>query len=96
MCYTQTKDELQRLRREVVKSTKSPKVSLAAQAVLRRVETEREDALNDLHRTQTERDSLRERLKVVTIANLYVQKFFSLTLYDPQLHICNTIKKSGK
>jgi centrosomal protein CEP135 len=59
-----------KLRREVVKSPKSPKVSLAAQAVLRRVESERDDALIDLRRVQTDRDSLRERLKIATESQL--------------------------
>ena len=48
----------------MIRSPKSPKTSLAAQAVLRRVENERDDALNELRRVTTERDSLRERLKV--------------------------------
>ncbi len=60
----QTKEELNRLRREVVRSPKSPKTSLAAQAVLRRVENERDEALSQLRKMSTERDSLRERLKV--------------------------------
>ena len=61
----QTKAELQKVRRELVQSPKSPKTSLAAQAVLRRVENERDDAMADLRRMTTERDSLRERLKVI-------------------------------
>ena len=64
MVLFQTKEELTRLRRDVVRSPKSPKTSLAAQAVLRRVENERDDAINDLRRMTTERDTLRERLKV--------------------------------
>lgn len=70
LIYFQTKDELQRVRRELVKSPKSPKTSLAAQAILRRVETERDDALQDLRRMTTERDSLRERLKIATETSL--------------------------
>ena len=53
-----------------MKSPKSPKTSLAAQAILRRVETERDDALQDLRRMSTERDSLRERLKIATETSL--------------------------
>lgn len=68
-CHFQTKEELQRVRRELVRSPKSPKTSLAAQAILRRVENERDDAMSDLRRMTTERDSLRERLKV-SIQNL--------------------------
>lgn len=60
----QTRTELQKVRRELIRSPKSPKSSLAAQAVLRRVENEKEDALAELRRVSTERDSLRERLKV--------------------------------
>ena len=62
--YFQTNDELQRLRREYVRSPKSPKTSLTVQAVLRRVENERDTLIGDLRRMTTERDSLRERLKV--------------------------------
>lgn len=62
--FTKTKEELTRLRREVVRSPKSVKSSLAAQAVLRRVENERDDALANLRNLSVERDTLRERLKV--------------------------------
>ena len=53
-----------RLRREVVRSPKSAKSSLAAQAVMRRVENERDDALASVHSITVERDTLHERLKV--------------------------------
>lgn len=62
--FLKTKDELMLVRRELVSTPKSPKTSLAAQAILRRVENERDDAIADLRRMTTERDSLRERLKV--------------------------------
>ena len=67
---TQTKDELARTRREVVNSPRSSakQASLAAKAVLRRVESERNDASADLLRMLSERDSLRERLKVRHVA----------------------------
>ncbi|EPY75737.1 testis specific, 10-like protein [Camelus ferus] len=56
-------EEIARLRREMMKSCKSPK-STTAHAILRRVETERDVAFTDLRRMTTERDSLRERLKL--------------------------------
>ncbi|XP_067662962.1 centrosomal protein of 135 kDa-like isoform X1 [Haliotis asinina] len=68
--YEETRDELMRLRRELVISPKSPKPSLAAQALLRRAENERDDVVADLRRLTTERDSLRERLKIATETSL--------------------------
>ncbi|XP_076467897.1 centrosomal protein of 135 kDa-like [Babylonia areolata] len=68
--YQETKEELMHVRRELISSPKSPKTSLAAQAVLRRVENERDDAISDLRRMTTERDSLRERIKIATESSL--------------------------
>jgi len=52
------------------------KSSLAVQAVLRRVENERDDALANVHSITVERDTLRERLKVNRDI-FYDQRFFS-------------------
>ncbi|XP_061082835.1 testis-specific gene 10 protein [Conger conger] len=64
--YQKAQEEIAHLRREVMKS-KSPrtqKSTLTAQSILKRVESEREEASTDLKRMTTERDSLRERLKI--------------------------------
>ncbi|XP_071786802.1 centrosomal protein of 135 kDa-like isoform X1 [Asterias amurensis] len=68
--YEQANGELQRLRRELVKSPKSSRASVVAQSILQRVELERDEALADLRRMVTERDSLRERLKISTDGHL--------------------------
>ncbi|XP_036364185.1 testis-specific gene 10 protein-like isoform X2 [Octopus sinensis] len=68
--YDGAKEELQKLRREILRSPKSPRTSLAAQAVLRQVENERDNASADLQRIMTERDSLQERLRLSTDSSL--------------------------
>jgi centrosomal protein CEP135 len=80
--YTETKEELARLRREVVRSPKSVKSSLAAQAVLRRVENERDDALANVHNLTIERDTLRERLKIATESQLADRARLEQTIED--------------
>uniref|UniRef100_A0A8C5LR02 Testis specific 10 n=1 Tax=Leptobrachium leishanense TaxID=445787 RepID=A0A8C5LR02_9ANUR len=64
LLYEKAQHEITRLRRELVQSPKTPKASLTAQTILRRVESERDSAMSDLRRMTTERDSLRERLKI--------------------------------
>lgn len=64
--YEEARDELQRTRRELLKSPKTPNVSLAAQTILKRVENERDTALFELRSISNERDSLKERLRITT------------------------------
>ncbi|XP_064227483.1 testis-specific gene 10 protein isoform X7 [Aotus nancymaae] len=56
-------EEIARLRREMMKSWKSSK-STTVHAILWQMETERNVTFTDLRRMTTERDSLRERLKI--------------------------------
>ena len=62
--FDETQNELQMTRRDLLKSTKGASASLAAQAILQRVETERDNALFEIRNLSNERDSLKERLKV--------------------------------
>ena len=67
--YEEMRDELQRSRSHELKVTcnKAPNVSLAAQAILKRVESERDTALFDLRNAITDRESYREKLKVLQL-----------------------------
>uniref|UniRef100_A0A673YHY7 Testis specific, 10 n=1 Tax=Salmo trutta TaxID=8032 RepID=A0A673YHY7_SALTR len=68
MHHQQAQQEIASLRREVLKSKSSraakSSVTVSAQSILKHVEAERDEAKVDLHRMSTERDSLRERLKI--------------------------------
>ncbi len=62
--YEECKEELHATRRELMKNnSKSSNVSLAAQAILKRVEKERDNAVFDLRNVITERETLKETLK---------------------------------
>ncbi|XP_077152641.1 testis-specific gene 10 protein isoform X3 [Ranitomeya variabilis] len=64
LLYEKAQQQITHLRRELMRSPKTPKASLTAQTILKRVESERDSAISDLRRMTTERDSLRERLKI--------------------------------
>ncbi|XP_027012148.2 testis-specific gene 10 protein isoform X1 [Tachysurus fulvidraco] len=66
MRYQQAQSEITELRREVLRSMASQgsKYSVTAQSMLKRLEAERDEAMSNFHRMSTERDSLRERLKI--------------------------------
>ncbi|CAF1321737.1 unnamed protein product [Adineta ricciae] len=68
--YEQAKEDLQKARLELLQNSQTPKVSLAAQSILRKVENERDSALVEARAAASERDSLRERLRVATDAGL--------------------------
>ncbi|GAA6105161.1 testis-specific gene 10 protein isoform X1 [Tachysurus ichikawai] len=66
MRYQQAQSEITELRREVLRSMASQgsKYGATAQSMLKRLEAERDEAMSNFHRMSTERDSLRERLKI--------------------------------
>ena len=87
--YEETRDELQRTRRELLKSTKAPNVSLAAQTILKRVENERDTTLFELRNVTNERDSLKERLKIVTESSISEKAKLEQKIEDLQVIIKN-------
>ncbi len=83
--YEETRDELQRTRRELLKSPKTPNVSLAAQTILKRVENERDTTLFELRNITNERDSLKERLKIVTETSITEKARLEQQIEDLQI-----------
>ena len=79
----QANDELVRLRGELAKGSKASRQTVAAQSILRRVEAERDEALNDLRRANTERDTLREKLKAsANVMPLFKIKFMNKFIFE--------------
>ncbi len=64
--YEEANDELQHTRHELLKNAKNQNISLATQAILKRVETEREAALFDLRNAINDRDTYKDRLRMAT------------------------------
>ncbi|XP_071602205.1 testis-specific gene 10 protein [Heliangelus exortis] len=62
--YEWAQKEISRLHQEVIKCPRTRRSTVTAQAMLRHVEIERDTALSDFQRMTTERDSLREQLKI--------------------------------
>ncbi|CAF1616417.1 unnamed protein product, partial [Adineta ricciae] len=85
--YEQAKEELQKARHDFLQCAQTPKVSLAAQAILRKVENERDAALVEARSSMSERDTLRERLRIATDTNLTERARLEQRIEDLQLEI---------
>ncbi|XP_056322080.1 testis-specific gene 10 protein [Danio aesculapii] len=98
MHYQQAQEEIAALRREVMKSkaSRGPKSSVTAQSILKRVETERDEAISDLNRMTTERDSLRERLKISQETSISERAHLEQTLEDLQAAVLTLEQERGE
>ncbi|CAF0894547.1 unnamed protein product [Rotaria sp. Silwood1] len=85
--YEQTKEELQRARHDLLQNAQTPKVSLAAQSILRKVESERDAAIIEARTATNERDSLRERLRIATDTALNERARCEQRIEDLQIEI---------
>ncbi|CAF4383321.1 unnamed protein product, partial [Rotaria sp. Silwood2] len=85
--YEQTKEELQKARHDLLQNAQTPKVSLAAQSILRKVENERDAAIVEARTTTNERDSLRERLRIATDTGLNERARYEQRIEDLQIEI---------
>jgi len=83
--YDQTKDELQRTRHDLLQNSQTPKVSLAAQSILRKVEKERDDAIITARAVTNERDSLVERLRIATNTGLNERARYEQRIEDLEI-----------
>ncbi|CAF4445012.1 unnamed protein product, partial [Adineta steineri] len=68
-------------------SVQTPKVSLAAQSILRKVESERDAALIEARTSANERDTIRERLRVATDTSLTERARLEQRIEDLQIEI---------
>ncbi|CAF1050976.1 unnamed protein product [Didymodactylos carnosus] len=82
-----TKEELQDARHDLLHNAQTPKVSLAAQSILRKVENERDSAIVELRTVTNERDSLRERLRISTDTALNERAHYEQRIEDLEIEI---------
>ncbi|XP_014671302.1 PREDICTED: centrosomal protein of 135 kDa-like [Priapulus caudatus] len=98
MLHEQAKEELKSLRRDLLSKTPktSAQASMAAQAMLRRLERERDEALSDVRRMTSERDTLREKLKVTTETHVNEKSFQDSRFEDQQNRLHSADLEKGE